>query len=242
MFFNWKKESADSSKKVAMECPPYEDMKENNEEKVCPLYEDTDEGADKVADKAADINENHVENRDGCGEMNTEMGTDTPHHFINFRETRKYLQRVRGCKERLGLLRKRESLCRLIGQETDSLKTSIEETQQYQFEVSVEIADEISKLDNVKQEMVMTLRYIDGLTWDEISKAMDISLHTVHKLHGRALPAMERILEADGNITPLTPYTPYHHAMDGHDNDSHSDRYNDAYNDAEGIRDGYFSD
>ena len=63
-----------------------------------------------------------------------------------------------------------------------------------------EVAEEISKLHDVGQEMVLTRRYIDGMSWDQVAGALDMKMRTVQKLHGHALPSMEQILLDDGRI------------------------------------------
>ena len=63
-----------------------------------------------------------------------------------------------------------------------------------------EVAEEISKLHDVGQEMVLTRRYIDCLTWDQVAVALDMKMRTVQKLHGHALPMLEKILLDDGRV------------------------------------------
>ena len=60
-------------------------------------------------------------------------------------------------------------------------------------------------LEDVNQQMVITKRYLDGETWEQIAVDMDMALRSVHKLHGQALPILELMLfdnegsEADVN-------------------------------------------
>ena len=63
-----------------------------------------------------------------------------------------------------------------------------------------EVAEEISKLDDINQEVVMTKRYIDVMTWDEVAMSADLKMRTVQKCHGHALPRLEEILLNDGLI------------------------------------------
>lgn len=62
------------------------------------------------------------------------------------------------------------------------------------------MAEEISKLDDINQEVVMTKRYIEVMSWDDVAETADLKMRTVQKCHGRALPRMEEILLADGLI------------------------------------------
>lgn len=61
--------------------------------------------------------------------------------------------------------------------------------------ITVVVSDAICQLSNVNQQAVLLKRYVDGKTWDGIAAEMDKSVRWVQKLHGRALPLMEEILE-----------------------------------------------
>ena len=63
-------------------------------------------------------------------------------------------------------------------------------------------ADEISKIGNVNFETVLTMRYIDGKSWDEIAERMDLRIRTVLKFHGHGLVRMAEVLVRDGLIDP----------------------------------------
>lgn len=54
-----------------------------------------------------------------------------------------------------------------------------------------EIAVVISKLSSPSHKILLELRYLEGKTWDEISKAMDYDLRWVYRLHGKALKEIE---------------------------------------------------
>jgi len=49
--------------------------------------------------------------------------------------------------------------------------------------------DQIGKLDNVLYIKVLTLRYIDGLRWEEIACQIGYSFRHVTRIHGEALAA-----------------------------------------------------
>ncbi len=55
----------------------------------------------------------------------------------------------------------------------------------------VELKDEIRKainfLDNNNERLLLRYRYIEFLTWEQISEKMGISIRTVHRTHARAL-------------------------------------------------------
>ena len=130
-----------------------------------------------------------------CGGQNT-YGFGTV-HFI---ETRKYLLQVRDGKHRVELLKGRINYRENAGMPTDYLEEELDEAKQ-NLKVSIaEVAEEISKLHDIGQEMVLTRRYIDTMTWDQVAASLDMKMRTVQKFHGNALPAMERVLLDDGRI------------------------------------------
>lgn len=57
-----------------------------------------------------------------------------------------------------------------------------------------EIDSLIAELDN-PERLVMTLRYIDDLTWDEVAIAGFMSVRKAHNIHGRALSILKKISE-----------------------------------------------
>ena len=121
----------------------------------------------------------------------------TPVHFI---ETRKYLQQVRDGKRSIELLENRIKYRENAGLPTGYLQEELENAK-YNLNVTIaEVAEEISKLHDVGQEMVLTRRYIDGMTWDQVAASLDMKMRTVQKLHGHALPELEWVLLDDGRI------------------------------------------
>ena len=50
-----------------------------------------------------------------------------------------------------------------------------------------EINEQIDLLDSSEEQMLLRYRYIDGLTWDEIERMMNVSERTVFRIHGNAL-------------------------------------------------------
>ncbi len=245
MFFSRKKnvdnreDAVNTSEKAIIECPSQEDSVRDGDNMTCPLYEDINLNASLNTSLSVD----NVDKAD-----NDENEVKASYRITNFLETRKYLQQVKGCRERLELLGTRKSYHWVTNQETESLENLIEEAQQRQLEFSAEIADEISKLEDVKQEMVLTLRYIEGLTWEEIADEMDLSVRTVQKLHGRGLPGMEKILLADGKIDADKVYNQYGYHRSGYHRGEHDCYHNGSHNHGDlttrddGIRGGYSGD
>ena len=53
------------------------------------------------------------------------------------------------------------------------------------------INNAISSLDDPMEQSVMLSRYLDGMTWDEISMDLSISLRTAHRIHRSALTRIQ---------------------------------------------------
>ena len=116
--------------------------------------------------------------------------------------TRIFLQQVRECKGRIRLLERRKEYRLSAGHGTYDLDTDIYETEERLKSLMVTVADEISKIGNVNFETVLTMRYIDGKSWDEIAERMDLRIRTVLKFHGHGLVRMAEVLVRDGLIDP----------------------------------------
>ena len=54
------------------------------------------------------------------------------------------------------------------------------------------IEDMIESLENFDQKRILRLRYIDGLTWDEVAMDSGFSERSVRRIHGRALEELRR--------------------------------------------------
>ena len=50
----------------------------------------------------------------------------------------------------------------------------------------------INKLDNVIYRTVLVDRYINCLTWEEVSEGLNMSVRHILRLHGKALNAIKR--------------------------------------------------
>ena len=120
---------------------------------------------------------------------------------IHFIETRKYLQQVRDLKRSIRLMENRIGYRKDAGYDTSWHEEQLESLQKQLKISTADVAEEISRLGDVNQEVVMTKRYIDVMSWDEIAATSDLKMRTVQKCHGHALPAMEQVLLEDGLIT-----------------------------------------
>jgi len=58
-----------------------------------------------------------------------------------------------------------------------------------------ELAACILQLEDCSQKRVLELRYLDGLTWEDIAKLMrDYDVHHIFQVHGKALQQIEQVL------------------------------------------------
>ncbi len=115
-------------------------------------------------------------------------------------QTRLFLQQVRECRQNIELLERRKNYRSSAGQPADDLETEQNAVKKKLSALTVTIADEISKIGSSSLEMVLTMRYIDLKTWDDIAESMDLRVRTVLKFHGYGLARMRDILINDGLI------------------------------------------
>ena len=69
----------------------------------------------------------------------------------------------------------------------DEMQRSVEEKITYLVRLKEEINTAIDKLENRDEQLVLRYRYLDDCTWEEISRMLNVSLRTVHRIHGSAL-------------------------------------------------------
>ena len=69
----------------------------------------------------------------------------------------------------------------------DEIQRSVEEKITYLVRLKEEINTAIDKLENRDEQLVLRYRYLDDCTWEEISRMLNVSLCTVHRIHGSAL-------------------------------------------------------
>ena len=49
------------------------------------------------------------------------------------------------------------------------------------------VSQAIDCVENNQEKLLLRYRYIDGRTWQKIAELLDVSLRTVHRIHGSAL-------------------------------------------------------
>ena len=69
----------------------------------------------------------------------------------------------------------------------DEIQRSVEEKITYLVRLKEEINTAIDKLENRDEQLVLRYRYLDDCTWEEISRMLNVSLRTAHRIHGSAL-------------------------------------------------------
>ena len=69
----------------------------------------------------------------------------------------------------------------------DEIQRSVEEKVAYLVRLKEEINTALDMLENRDEQLVLRYRYLDDCTWEEISRMLNVSLRTVHRIHGSAL-------------------------------------------------------
>lgn len=69
----------------------------------------------------------------------------------------------------------------------DEIQRSVEEKITYLVRLKEEINTAIDKLENRDEQLVLRYRYLDDCNWEEISRMLNVSLRTVHRIHESAL-------------------------------------------------------
>lgn len=109
-----------------------------------------------------------------------------------FWKTKSFLFKVREQRRQVELIRRRADLC-----DTDELQRELAGAEQALKSVTIEVMELIGRLPDINQQMVITKRYVDMLTWDDIAGDMNMSVRAVQKYHGRALPLLQEIIEGE---------------------------------------------
>lgn len=69
----------------------------------------------------------------------------------------------------------------------DAIQRDVAEKIAYLVQLKGEINTAIDALEMRDEQLVLRYRYLDDCTWDEISRMLNVSLRTVHRIHGSAL-------------------------------------------------------
>lgn len=82
--------------------------------------------------------------------------------------------------------------------EYSEIKRLIEETQAKIQTADVETLRTINEIESNLQKTILVERYINLASWESISKRVDYSVAHVQRLHGQALQALYKVLDAEG--------------------------------------------
>jgi len=72
-------------------------------------------------------------------------------------------------------------------EKVDAIQRNIAEKVEYLVRLKEGINTAIDQLENRDEQLVLRYRYLDDFSWEEISHVLNVSLRTVHRLHGSAL-------------------------------------------------------
>lgn len=63
------------------------------------------------------------------------------------------------------------------------------------LQMRTEVVETILAVADDKQSQLLYLRYIKGMKWEEIADEMGYYLRHIHRIHGHALPAVQKIID-----------------------------------------------
>lgn len=69
----------------------------------------------------------------------------------------------------------------------DELDRSLHAQLERKLRIRKEITDKIDAMSDETESLLLRLRYIHGLKWEEVAAKMDYSWRAVHKIHSKAL-------------------------------------------------------
>ena len=69
----------------------------------------------------------------------------------------------------------------------DEIQRDVEDKVAYLVRLKEEINMAIDMLASRDEQLLLRYRYLDDFTWEEIARILNVSLRTVHRIHGSAL-------------------------------------------------------
>ena len=69
----------------------------------------------------------------------------------------------------------------------DAIQRDVAEKVAYLISLRDEINMRIDMLNSHEEQILLRYRYLDNCSWEEISRMLNVSLRTVHRIHGSAL-------------------------------------------------------
>lgn len=118
-------------------------------------------------------------------------------HYL---KTREYLNLVKEAAQKVEMLKKRIEFREQAGMDISGLQAELDVAAQACSEKMVELSDMIARVPKVGYQWLLTKRYVDLLSWEEIAEEGNVSYRTVISDHGLALPEMQDVLVDAGII------------------------------------------
>ena len=98
----------------------------------------------------------------------------------------------------------------------DELERDISHMVDEYVDLQKSVSQAIDCVENNQEKLLLRYRYIDGRTWQKIAELLDVSLRTVHRIHGSALQHFPIPLDAPvtsatfpANMKPPFPQPPF---------------------------------
>jgi len=112
-----------------------------------------------------------------------------------------WLKRGWKLEQELGILKQEQRLAAEYAQQNNcTTKQALYYTMQIQeqmemlFSVKLELFECIMRLEKRTHRVLLTLRYLSFLTWEEIAQMMEVDVRHVYRLHREALLAAEPLI------------------------------------------------
>ena len=109
-------------------------------------------------------------------------------------------QQCRGVVAQLGAAAVQDGLAEQVGRLVELKEFLAAEIETFLDERERALA-RIRGIKNENMQDVLVYRYIVGLDWESVAKAMHYDKRHVYKIHGWALQAYEKVCEKDDNAT-----------------------------------------
>ncbi len=112
-----------------------------------------------------------------------------------FMTARSFLGKVRESAQRIEVLNHSIEYKNELGEDTGDMPEMLKEEEMRLALSRVNIMREIRNLPDVDFQIVLMKRYVELATWEQIAADLDIGVREVQRIHGRALPVLDEMLE-----------------------------------------------
>ena len=79
----------------------------------------------------------------------------------------------------------------------DELERSLIEKRYIRIQEFAKVQDAIEEMEDDQEKLLLTYRYLRGMTWERVAEKMNYSWQHVHKIHARALQNFKHAIECD---------------------------------------------